>query len=209
MFKYFVLSAACIFAVSTSLHAAVISGADQITFSGATGVTSIVTGSYAQVVDDILDTPGAGGNTNGLSIETFPLKITYNFDVAYDLNTFFLMGEFGSNNIGSVTNFDVTFWSGLDGGGPQVGAVFSDSQTAPTSLQSFDISSGGYDGVRSFTFTPTNARDKSHPQYVAGRVEFSEIQFEGSAAAVPLPASIWFFSASLISFIGVRSFKSK
>lgn len=169
---------------ATEVRADEIAGLDQMSFSGAVGVTAITAGSHDAAVDGILDTPGMGGTGNGVSLETYPLTVTYDFDVSYDVDTFKLLGEFGSNSIGAIKFFDLTFHSGPGGSGVQVGPVFSGVQTSPTSLQSFDLGIDVYVGVRSFSLTPhTDVHDSGHPAAEAGRVEWSEMQFEGAPSA--------------------------
>lgn len=90
---------------------------------------------------------------------------------------FGILGEFGSNDQNAVRNFQLEFFSGLNGTGSQIGAAFNGQHTTPQALQFFAL--GSYVGVRSFRFTPLSA------QISSTRVEWSEVQFDGAASAVP------------------------
>jgi hypothetical protein len=176
-------------------RAALIVGPSQLSLSGFTGVETIVVGSFAESVDGVFDEPGMNSNNNGVSLDILPLTVTYNFDVNYDLTAFGIHGEFGSNNLNAVRDFQLIFLSGVDGSGIQVGATFSGTHTTPSALQWFDLSAGSYLGVRSFQFIPLSVQDST------SRVEWSEIQFDGTAAAVPEPASApAIFGAAVIGY---------
>jgi hypothetical protein len=173
---------------SPQVLAAPIVGPGQISFSGATAGTIVTSGSYARTIDGILDAPGNNSPFNGVSLETFPLTVTYNFNVGYDLTTFFLQGEVGTNSLSNAVNgFELRFYDGTDGGGSQVGSVFQDAQTSPTALQSFDLTAGNFLNVRSFGFSVISVNGTGSPTFVPGRVEYSEIQFAGSASPVTPP----------------------
>ncbi|MFN0182803.1 MAG: PEP-CTERM sorting domain-containing protein [Aquabacterium sp.] len=168
---------------SIGAQAAPIAGPGQITYSGQFGVESVVAGSFEQTIDGILDSPGIGGIENGVSVESLPLSVVYNFDGRYDLTTFKLQTEVGANSLNAIRIFELTFFAGLDASGSQIGGVFRSMQTESTTLQSFDIGRGGYAGVASFRFTPITAPNDRV------RVEWSEIQFDGSVTPVPEPTT--------------------
>ncbi len=155
--------------------AGTITGPGQISFSSASGVESIPSGSFAQTVDGILDLPGMTPVNNGVSIDFLPVSVTYNFNQNYDLDSFFLLGEHGSNSLNAVSSFQLAFFNEPDATGSQIGTTYFDTQTNPTTLVEYNISTQGFNGIRSFIFTPLTASDGT------SRVEYSEIQFSGTA----------------------------
>jgi|GEM_PF-3919819 len=170
-------------------QATTISGPDQITFSHAIGVDTIVIGSYDALTDNILDGPGSSGAVNGVSLESYPLSLIFNFDRPYDLTNFFLLSEYGSNSIGAAKDFNLTFFDKPDGGGNQIGPTFHESQLDPTSLVGFDLNAGTYVNARSFSLKITDIHSESHPNAVPGRTELSEVQLAGSPS-IPEPTSV-------------------
>ena len=165
-----------------------ISGLGQISFSSATGVDSVVSGSLDATVDGILDNPGINPPFNGVSLDTFPLSITYNFDIAYDLTSFFLLSEVGTNSISNaLRGFELTFFDNVDASGSQVGGLFSGTQTNPSSLQEFDISGSGFLNIRSFTLSVLSVNGTNQGIFIPGRVKFSEVQFSGNISPVLEP----------------------
>lgn len=176
---------------TTYAHGALILGPNQISFSSQVGVESIGTGSFDQTVDGILDVAGQSSINNGISINSLPASITYNFDQAYNLESFYLLGEVGSNALNAVRNFRLSFFSELDGTGTNIGNDFEAVHTTPSSLQEFQFPGGAYTSVRSFTFTPLTIQNPNLPEITPpDTVEFSEIQFAGTPlqiAIVPEP----------------------
>lgn len=172
----------------TDSNAVQISGPGQISFSSASGVDTIVSGSFAATVDGILDAPGNNSPFNGVSLESFPLSVTYNFDVPYDLTSFFLLAEVGTNSFSNaVQGFELQFFDETDGGGTQVGNVFGGQQTNATALQEFAFAGVEFLNVQSIEFSVLSVNGTGDSRFVPGRVEFSELQFAGSASVIPDP----------------------
>ncbi len=204
-----ILIATIIFITSTtSAYSALISGPSQILFSSQVGVESIGAGSFDQTVDGILDVAGQSSINNGISINSLPASITYNFDQAYNLESFFLLGEVGSNSLNAVKNFRLSFFSELNGTGTNIGNDFEAVHTTPSSLQEFQFSSGAYTSVRSFTFTPLTIQNPNLPQITPpDTVEFSEIQFDGTPlqiAIVSEPRMLSLIIIGIIVFLAVH-----
>lgn len=194
----------CVALIGIARGAAIV-GPAQISFAGSTGVETVNVGSFAQTIDGIFDEPGMNPNNNGVSLDLLPLSVTYDFDTKYDLTSFAIFGEFGSNGLNAVRDFQITAFSGVNGSGMQIGAVFSATHNTPSTLQFFNLGPGSYLGVRSFRFTPLSVQDGTD------RVEWSEIQFEGTASPtdpnpVPEPATLpTVAGVTAIGYLMIRS----
>jgi hypothetical protein len=113
----------------------------------------------------------------------YPVVITLGFDVPRTLNAFHLWNHSNSNSATAVNqgvkSFTLTFYSGPDGSGSQIGAPFSaNAAKAPATgtypAETFSFPSP-YAGVRSVVMTADNHNPSSN--FVGMR----EIAFDGSA----------------------------
>jgi hypothetical protein len=165
---------------ATVVDADTLMGPTQISYVSNSGLTTTYSGDASHTVD------GSYGGTNGFAYAPLNTTFTYNFDQNYDLTGLRLWGQVGSSASEMVGDYEVRFYSAVNGTGSQIGTTFTGNNTTPgTSVPLIDISGNGYDNVRSFTFRATSRYTGSSDD-----TEFSEIAFEGTVASVsstPVP----------------------